>query len=780
MANKMYEIAFRIAAAVDGRFNSAFVTASEKMAAMHAKTVQMKSSMDQFGKMYSNGALTAAEYGRALAKVGAEIERNEKLQKRYAAAKRLQDQAEKIAPKAQSAMVASAAVGAAVMVPAMKAIDFETAMADVTKQVDGASDAQGKLTEIGLAAKADIMDLSRELMMSPIEIAKAYEFAARSGVSGSEQLRKVTALGVKLGTAFKLPREQVTEDMAKIINVLGYDLKTEKGAAVMEDIGDRLNYLDDKTQAKGQGLLDWMKRFGKDKSGMAKSMTEGFAMGLGAGFAEVGVEAEMAETAMRNLLVKFTAPVREGKEFQWALAQIEVDANNLQESMIKDADRTIMAVFERLNNLDEGDRLNVMSELFGKEHIGNLSLLSSNMKKFTDMIKLANSEEAKGSAQREFNRGNTTTKRQMEGATAGGERAAITAGDSLLPRLQEKAKTLSDFAEKIGEFAKAHPELTSNVMTGTAALAAWGLGLSAATWIVSSAVGPLMGFTKWLLFSRIATDGTVIASRAAVAWAYIEMAGLYAKAGVLKIVTAAQWLWNAALTANPIGLVIAGIAALVLAGMWLFHNWEKVREFMTTLWDSPAFAALAFITGPIGWLIYAVAGIIANWEQVKAWFTLLWNDPGEAVRQFADMIMSKLGGALQWLEDKWNSLKNLFSGGLGGGAAGLPDISMQVPGYATGIITDIPHLAMVAEGGVAEAIIPMDGSNRAVSLWQQAGSMLGMEDSGGKTVQVSYRAGDIYVYGNADPGQVKQEQESANKSFLDYLHNERRVSFADG
>lgn len=33
--------------------------------------------------------------------------------------------------------------------------------------------------------------------------------------------------------------------------------------------------------------------------------------------------------------------------------------------------------------------------------------------------------------------------------------------------------------------------------------------------------------------------------------------------GKIGIVTAAQWLWNAAMTANPIGLVVAGIAALV-------------------------------------------------------------------------------------------------------------------------------------------------------------------------------------------------------------------------
>ncbi|GHS91836.1 hypothetical protein AGMMS49957_18660 [Synergistales bacterium] len=39
-------------------------------------------------------------------------------------------------------------------------------------------------------------------------------------------------------------------------------------------------------------------------------------------------------------------------------------------------------------------------------------------------------------------------------------------------------------------------------------------------------------------------------------------------AAATKAWTAAQWLWNAAMNANPIGLIIAGIAGLVAAGYY--------------------------------------------------------------------------------------------------------------------------------------------------------------------------------------------------------------------
>jgi TP901 family phage tail tape measure protein len=56
-------------------------------------------------------------------------------------------------------------------------------------------------------------------------------------------------------------------------------------------------------------------------------------------------------------------------------------------------------------------------------------------------------------------------------------------------------------------------------------------------------------------------------------------------AATTKIWTAAQWLWNAAMNANPIGLIIIGIAALVAAGYWLYKNWDTVCASVSAAWD---------------------------------------------------------------------------------------------------------------------------------------------------------------------------------------------------
>lgn len=61
-----------------------------------------------------------------------------------------------------------------------------------------------------------------------------------------------------------------------------------------------------------------------------------------------------------------------------------------------------------------------------------------------------------------------------------------------------------------------------------------------------------------------------------------------AVAAYSALATAAQWAYNAALTANPIGIVVVAIAGLVAGLVLLWKNSQKAREVMTT-----AFAGIA-------------------------------------------------------------------------------------------------------------------------------------------------------------------------------------------
>jgi hypothetical protein len=75
-----------------------------------------------------------------------------------------------------------------------------------------------------------------------------------------------------------------------------------------------------------------------------------------------------------------------------------------------------------------------------------------------------------------------------------------------------------------------------------------------------------------------------------------------------KAITAAQWLWNAAMTANPIGLIIVGIAAMIALLVVAVKNWNE--------WG----AALAIFLGPLGLTISLIQAFRRNWELISEAF----------------------------------------------------------------------------------------------------------------------------------------------------------------
>jgi TP901 family phage tail tape measure protein len=100
----------------------------------------------------------------------------------------------------------------------------------------------------------------------------------------------------------------------------------------------------------------------------------------------------------------------------------------------------------------------------------------------------------------------------------------------------------------------------------------------------------------------------------------MKVAGL-ATSAMTGAWTAAQWLLNAALTANPIGLVIVAIGLLAGALIWGYKNVDKVRDALTWLYKAfrslmdsafPGFGKTLdlFVNGPLKAVADTVNGLI--------------------------------------------------------------------------------------------------------------------------------------------------------------------------
>lgn len=90
---------------------------------------------------------------------------------------------------------------------------------------------------------------------------------------------------------------------------------------------------------------------------------------------------------------------------------------------------------------------------------------------------------------------------------------------------------------------------------------------------IMTALGPPMIFFSSSM--GLAAVKTVIHTAAVIA----ETASLISVKVALAAAAAAQWLLNAAMTANPIGILIVAIGGLIAAGIALWKNWEKVADF---------------------------------------------------------------------------------------------------------------------------------------------------------------------------------------------------------
>lgn len=86
---------------------------------------------------------------------------------------------------------------------------------------------------------------------------------------------------------------------------------------------------------------------------------------------------------------------------------------------------------------------------------------------------------------------------------------------------------------------------------------------------------------------------------------------------VTQAVTVAQWALNAALTANPIGLVVVGVGALIGAGIALYKNWDKISKFFVTAWENIKTAVSAGFEYISAILPKIMEKIMAPFEAVK-------------------------------------------------------------------------------------------------------------------------------------------------------------------
>ena len=593
------------------------------------------------------------------------------------------------------ATLMAGAIAAPLIEATHEAIQFESVMADVKKVVDFDTPEQFK------AMSGDILKLSTELPMAAEGIAQIVAAGGQSGIA-REDLLSFAESATKMGIAFDITADQAGDMMAKWRTA--FKMNQEEVVA----LADKVNYLGNTTAASAPLISEVVTRIGP--LGEVGGVASGEIAALGASIVGTGTSSEIAATGIKNLILGMSAGAGATKSQAAAFASLGMTAEDVASRMQVDAKGAIIDVMKAIQALDADKQAATLQDLFGKESIGAIAPLLGNLENLQENFdKVADATKYAGSMEQEYAARSQTTENQIQLAKNTLDAVAVTIGSALLPAVGQVFASIAPVLTSIAEWASRNEELVV-IIAGVAA------GIAA---LIVTIAGM-----------------TLIVQGAALAYASFQLAAEFIKGLQLatKIATAAQWAWNAAMTANPIGIVIMAIAALIGILYVLYTHFEEVQEFCASVWESPAAAVIAFITGPIGMLIYCVAGIIANWETVKEWFSLLWENPSAAIEQFVSFLQSKLGEGITWAQEKWEALREVLSHPIdavvnfirGGDSAASDAAGVDVSENAIGgIYKKGAFLTTFAENS-PEAAIPINGSARAASLWRQTGEMMGL------------------------------------------------------
>ncbi|WP_434171204.1 hypothetical protein AHYW_002615 [Providencia manganoxydans] len=197
--------------------------------------------------------------------------------------------------------------------------------------------------------------------------------------------------------------------------------------------------------------------------------------------------------------------------------------------------------------------------------------------------------------------------------------------------------------------------------------------------------------------------------------------------------------FGAALLANPIGLVIAAIAALVAAGYFLWKNWDDVVAGIKAVWEN----VKAYFVGAIQDVITAFdGGFINGMIEIFKKFdpVILIARAINAVIKYitgVDLMDSGakfIGSFADGLLNYWNKIKGTIVDAvtgwlpdwiMGGSETVVPDVSL--PAYANGGLVTRPQIAQIGEAG-REMVIPLTRPSRGRALVSQAAAELGMTE----------------------------------------------------
>ena len=502
------------------------------------------------------------------------------LQKIAATGEKLQDVGGRIEGVGKKLMPVSAAVTGIGVASVKTAADFESGMSKVAAISGAAGDDLDALSK-----KA--REMGAKTKFSASEAASAMEYMAMAGwktedmLSGIEGVMNLAAAsGEDLAATSDIVTDALTafgltaQDSGHFADVLAAASSNANTNVSM--MGETFKYCAPIAGALGFSVEDTAE-----------------AIGL---MANAGIKGSQAGTALRTIMNNLSSEVKICGE---NIGEVEIATTNADGSMRELSD-ILSDCRDAFAGLSESEKVAAAESLVGKNAMsGFLALMNAGE---ADINKLSGAiENCDGTAQKMADTMNDNLEGQLTILKSQLQELAISFGEILLPAIKNIVGCIQKFVDVLNSLPDGVKETIVTIA------------------LIAAALGPVL-----IIVGKIITAvGTIMTIVPKVV-------------GVINGVKAAFAALNMTMLANPIVLIIAAIAALVAAFIYLWNTNEDFRQFWIDLWEN----------------VKEVA--VAVWEFLKEFFTAAW----EAIKGIAETVWNRIKDFFSGL---WEGIKNIFS-----------------------------------------------------------------------------------------------------------------------
>ena len=587
------------------------------------KLTTLKTAAEQANTALANGDISQEQYDalqREIIETEQDLKKLEEqakqsdaaLQKIAANGEKLKTVGDNISSAGQKMLPVTAAVTGLGTAAVTTAANFESSMSQVQATMGITKDSMSTVDGQSVNTMDTLSELAKkmgsETAFSAKECADALNYLALAGYD-TQQMCDTLPTVLNLAAAGDIDLASASDMVTDAMSALG--MGVNESTKMVDQMAKTASSTNTSVAQLGEGILTIGATAKSIKGGTAELNT---ALGI---LANNGIKGAEGGTHLRNVILSLQNPTDKAAAQMDALGVSVYDSNGNMRSL----NDILGDLNKSMDGMTSADKANIIATIFNKTDLASVNALLANTGNTWDSLQNSITNSA-GAAQQMADTQLDNLQGQITILKSALEGLAISFGELLMPAI----KQIVGWVQKFVDWLNSMDEGTKKVVVTVALLAA--------------AIGPVL-IVIGKVISAVGTIMTVVPKIAS----------------AISAVKTAFAALNVTMLANPIVLIIAAIAALVAAFIYLWNTNEGFRQFWIDLWDGIKQAVITAWNAIASFLSTAWESILSLaqtvWGAISGFFSTL----GEGIKGVFTSAWEAISGVMTTI---WNTITSIW------------------------------------------------------------------------------------------------------------------------